>query len=222
MSLETKKFLASIPLFGLLPDVELDRLARFVFKKAVDSGQRVFGEGEKAHVTWVVQTGQMKITKSAFDGKPLTVEMIRPGEIFGCVGCIDSGFYPCEATAAVGSTVIGVPTQDFLSLLEKYPKFARGVYMEMGARVREAQNLRTLAMESVEKRLAGVLLWLQSKFGDTLPFTRQSLAEMANTTPESTIRTLIIFRKRGFIKTAWKKIILQKPQELKALLEQGN
>ncbi len=220
MSLETKKFLSTITPFSILPDVELDRLSHFVFKRTVEPGEKVFAEGDKAHVTWVVQTGQMKITKMAFDGKPLTVEMIRPGEVFGCVGCIDSGFYPCEATASLTAVVIGIPTQDFLSLVERYPKFARGVYMEMGARVREAQNMRTLALHSVEKRIAGVLLWLRGKFGDTLPFTRQSIAEMANTTPESTIRTMIHLRKKGYIKTAWKKIILQKPDELKTLLEE--
>ena len=32
------------------------------------------------------------------------------------------------------------------------------------------------------KRIAGVLLWLAGQFGPTSPFTRQSIAEMANTT----------------------------------------
>lgn len=219
MSVETRKFLSKLPLFGLLPEEELSRLSAVAYKKTIEPGSKVYTEGENAHVTWVVHSGQMKITKMAFDGKPLTIEMILPGEIFGCVGCVDSGFYPCEATAATSATVIGIPTKEFLSLVERYSKFAKTVYMEMGSRVREAQNLRTLALESVEKRVAGVLLWLRGKFGDVLPFTRQSIAEMASTTPESTIRTLIQFRKRGLIRTAWKKVVLRKPSELKSLLE---
>jgi CRP/FNR family transcriptional regulator, cyclic AMP receptor protein len=216
---EIERLLAASPVFGTLPPDEIHRLAVTSQKKTIPSEQKVYAEGERAHVTWVVKDGKMKISKWSFEGKPMTVEMILPGGIFGCVGCLDNGFYPCEATAAAPSTVVGIPTQDFLALLEKYPKFAKSVYLEMSQRMREAQDLRVLAMESVEKRIAGVLLWLWGKFGNVLPFTRQSVAEMANTTPESAVRTLIEFRKRGWIKTAWKKITLVKPTDLKALLE---
>lgn len=42
---------------------------------------------------------------------------------------------------------------------------------------------------------------------------------MASTTPESAIRALIHFRRRGFIKTGWKRITLEKSTALRALLD---
>ena len=89
----------------------------------------------------------------------------------------------------------------------------------MSRRLREAQSFRTLGAETVEKRIAGVLLWLVGKFGSDLPFTRQSIAEMANTTPESAIRTLIDFRRRGLIVTGWKRIAMRNSKGLRELLE---
>jgi CRP-like cAMP-binding protein len=216
---DVRKFFASNPLFSVLPVDEVDRLAARVQRKTLERGQRAYGEGERAHVTWVLRDGQMKITKTAFDGRPLTIEMIMPGEVFGCVGCLENGAYPCEAVASSAASVLAIPTEDFLSLLERFPKFARGVYLEMGRRAREAQKMRTLGLESVEKRVANVLLWLSGKFGNVLPFTRQAIAEMAGTTPESTIRTLILLRRKGVIKTAWKKITLAKPAELRKMTE---
>jgi hypothetical protein len=44
--------------------------------------------------------------------------------------------------------------------------------------------------ESAEVRLAQILITLTKKFGDTIPLTRQELAELAGTTHETTIRTL--------------------------------
>lgn len=116
--------------------------------------------------------------------------------------------------------MVALPLPVVAQLLEKYPAFSRALTRDMSRRMREdAKASRTLGTESVEKRIAAVLLWLEGKFGPTLPFTRQAIAEMASTTPESAIRALIFFRRRGFIKTGWKRITVQKSTALRELLD---
>lgn len=188
-------------------------------KRSVSQGDRLFAEGDDAGTTYAVMDGQVQITRSSSDGKPWTIEVLRPGEIFGCVGCVSKGEYPCGAVAGSDVTVIALPLLTVAQLLEKYPAFGRALYWDMSRRMREAQKWRTLGTESVEKRIAAVLLWLEGKFGPTLPFTRQAIAEMAGTTPESAIRSLIHFRRRGFIKTGWKRITLEKSVALRELLD---
>lgn len=217
--MDTQRFLSQTNPFNALPPVELQRLAAVADRRSVPKGQRLYAEGDQAGQTYVVLEGQVQITRTSSDGKPLTIEILKPGELFGCVGCAAAGEYPCEATAGTAVTVASFPMGVVTQLLERHPAFSRALYWDMSRRMREAQKLRTLGVETVEKRIAGVLLWLEGKFGRQLPFTRQAIADMASTTPESAIRTLIHFRRQGFITTGWKKINLQNPGALRELLE---
>lgn len=217
--MDIRRFFSETTPFSALPAAEILRLADVAQKRPVPKGERLYAEGDNAANTYVVMTGQVQITRTSSDGKPLTIEVLRAGEIFGCVGCAAAGEYPCGATAGPDANVIALPMATVAQLLEKHPNFSRALYWDMSRRMREAQKLRTLGAESVEKRIAGVLLWLEEKFGPNLPFTRQAIAEMASTTPESAIRTLIHFRNQGFIKTGWKRITLEKTTALRDLLE---
>lgn len=217
--MELRRFFFETAPFSALPSEEIARLADSAQKRSYPEGERLFAEGDDARTTYAVMEGQVQIARASSDGKPWTIEVLRSGEIFGCVGCVAKGEYPCGAVAGSDVTVIALPLVVVAHLLEKYPAFSRALYWDMSRRMREAQKLRTLGAETVEKRIAGVLLWLEGKFGATLPFTRQAIAEMASTTPESAIRALILFRRRGFIKTGWKRIVLQKPTALRDLLD---
>jgi CRP-like cAMP-binding protein len=216
---ELRRFFFETTPFSSLPPVEIDRLTDVAHARTVGPGERLFSEGDAAGTTYAVMDGQVQITRSTSDGKPWTIEVLRPGEMFGCVGCVSSGEYPCGAIAGSPVTVVALPITLVTHLMVRHPAFSRALYWDMSRRMREAQKLRTLGAENVEKRIAGVLIWLLGKFGPTLPFTRQSIAEMANTTPESAIRALIEFRRRGIIKTGWKRITLEKPAVLRALLD---
>ncbi len=210
-------FIETAP-FSALPPEEAIRLAALAQPRTVARGGRIYAEGDEAARTYLVVQGQIQITRSSSEGKPWTIEVLGPGEMFGCVGCVAKGTYPCAAAAGDEVTVAAFPLSIVAGYLEKFPAFSRALYWDMSRRLREAQKWRTLGAESVERRIAGVLLWLESKFGPTLPFTRQSIAEMASTTPESAIRALILFRRRGYIKTGWKKITLQKPAALREMV----
>ncbi|MBP9699323.1 MAG: Crp/Fnr family transcriptional regulator [Elusimicrobia bacterium] len=210
-------FLETAP-FSALPPEEAIRLAALAHPRTVARGERIYAEGDEAARTYLVVRGQVQITRASSEGKPWTIEMLGPGDMFGCVGCAAKGTYPCGATAGEEVTVAGFPLSTMAVYLEKYPAFSQALYWDMSRRLREAQKWRTLGAETVDRRIAGVLLWLESKFGPTLPFTRQAIAEMASTTPESAIRALILFRRRGYIKTGWKKITLHKSSALRELI----
>ena len=63
------------------------------------------------------------------------------------------------------------------------------------------------------------LIQLQKEHGDTLPFTKREIAELAATTVETTIRTISAFAKKGWVSSARGKITLKAPAEIKKLLE---
>ena len=88
----------------------------------------------------------------------------------------------------------------------------------MGQRIKSAHNrLRDLATDSVEQRLTKVLLMLSSKYGITIPFTRQEIADMAGTTTETTIRVMSRLKNSGIIRSTRGKIVILDETKLQLL-----
>jgi len=87
--------------------------------------------------------------------------------------------------------------------------------------------VKSLAVDSVEARLAAALLRLAEREGArgprglTLPFhlTRQSLADMTGTTVESAIRVVSRWQKEGVVRDDGGRLILSDLDELRALAE---
>jgi CRP/FNR family transcriptional regulator len=90
----------------------------------------------------------------------------------------------------------------------------------LGGRLRDAQGrLKDLAGERVEQRLARILLMLASRMGNTLPFTRQELADMAGMTTETAIRLTSRLRERGIIRSFRGQLIILDEVKLRLLAE---
>ena len=71
--------------------------------------------------------------------------------------------------------------------------------------------------DPVEQRLAQTLINLTKKFGSTIPLTKHELAEMANTTVETTIRVLSQFKKDGLIESSRGSTTIAKLEKLRDL-----
>ena len=97
----------------------------------------------------------------------------------------------------------------------------------VGRRLRDAHDsVRSLAVDPVEARLAATLLRLaregrKAKQGVELPLhpTRQSLADMAGTTVETTIRVVSRWLKEGLVEDDGTRFVLRDLEALRALTE---
>ena len=95
--------------------------------------------------------------------------------------------------------------------------FALAVIADLGARLRSsAEQIRSLAVERVEQRIARTLLKLAETAGSDvpdgrvieMPLTRQDVADMTGTTVETAIRVMSKFRRLGLIRTRRGKVVL--------------
>ena len=71
--------------------------------------------------------------------------------------------------------------------------------------------------DPVERRVAQALLALRKKFGDSIPPTRQEIAELAGTTVETAIRTISRFQQEGWVRSNRGKVHLLQPDSLSRL-----
>jgi len=196
-----RNFIASIPPFKGLPKPELDRLADLAKEKTFSRGETIFTEGESAGLVWILKEGRVQIVKYSSEGKPLTIEIIQPGELFGTL-CRLGGAgrpYPCTAIAQTNCTAVWLTDQTFFQLMGTQPSVLAGVCSLCSQRLTEMQGMSCSSQEPVEQRIARMLLKLKDKHGTELPFTKKEIAEMVGTTVETTFRVLSNMREKGFV-----------------------
>jgi len=106
----------------------------------------------------------------------------------------------CQAVAGSDVTMLLIPSNELLAVVDRLPEIARTLLHKMAPAVREAHKACDYCYTPVATRVASALLRLNDQFkGGELPVTRQELAQMAGTTPESTIRVLSVWQKQGVV-----------------------
>jgi CRP/FNR family transcriptional regulator, nitrogen oxide reductase regulator len=215
-----KQFLSQTPPFKVLPPLELERMASRIQSKTYDKGETIYSEGDPADSVWLLFKGRIQIFKYSTQGRPLAIESITPGELFGTLCRLGGGgrTYPCTAVAAVPCEAFRISETEFLDSYNRHPAMVLGVCSLCSQRLNQVQGLSCSSQEPVEKRLAMLLLKLQKKHGATLRFTKRELAEQAGTTVETTIRVMSRFQKKGWIASARGQIQLRNTQPLESLI----
>jgi CRP-like cAMP-binding protein len=218
-----RKVIKDAFIFSVLSDPEVSELAGAAALQHFQADEFIFFEGGNPDRLFILAEGQVKVIKHSPTGRDFTVAFFNPGEMFGEVAVFENKPYPASAQATGPATSVSIPKKDFLNFLARRPEVALRIIAVLGGRLRDSQSrLKDLAVERVDQRLASILQMLSAKFGPTLPFTRQELAEMAGTTTETAIRTIIQFKKMRIIETTRGKITITAPDRLKALAEGAN
>ncbi|MDH5509809.1 MAG: Crp/Fnr family transcriptional regulator [Nitrospinota bacterium] len=212
--LETLK---RVEFFAVLTDSVLAELARQMVWKKYKKGERLFDEGEHAHSVFIIADGKVKVVKEFPSGKNAILGIFGIGGLVAEIAVIDKLPYPATAIAMDDCVVGALPADLFIIFLRNNPDALLEMVAGLGAKLRDlADNMGSMAVESVEKRLARFLL----KFGDeigkrtkeglsyTLPVTRQDIAELIGTSFEVVERGLKKMKVNGLIKVDGKKIVI--------------
>jgi len=217
---DKSEILKSSLIFSSLNEAELDALAGLAIERRFQADEFVFWEGDEPRYFYVIAEGRIKVVKHASSGKEFIIAFFGPGEMFGEVAVFEGKPYPASAQAISATTVLGIGRGNLLDFLAVQPQVALRIISILGGRLREAQGrLKDLAGERAEQRLARLVLMLASRMGNTLPFTRQELADMAGMTTETAIRLTSGLSERGIISTSRGRLVILDEVKLRALAE---
>jgi len=212
-----ERFLDRVEPFTRLSVAERQRLAAVSREKRYAKGETVFRAGDPADAVYVVKEGRVHLMKFLESGQASTTCVMTVGETFCCLPALDRQPYPVDAVAAEHSVVVRIPTSAFHELLQANPAFLQGSLCLFCDRLRQVEDKSCMVYDSVERRLAQALVTLSKKFGPTIPLTKHELAELANTTVETTIRVLSHLKKRGLIRSTRGSTTITKPVQLRHL-----
>lgn len=210
--------LKQISIFRHLKELDRQRLAAVSRERGYARGEVIFHEGHPSDSVWVVMEGRVHLLHYQPEGRSQATCVMTPGETFCCLPALDRGTYPATGIAATPTRLLQIPLQTFHELLRSRPSLLQETLCVFGARLREVEARGCLIHDPVEQRVVQALLTLRKKFGDTIPLTRQEVAELAATTVETVIRTIGRFQDEGWVRSARGKIQILKPESLQRLL----
>jgi CRP-like cAMP-binding protein len=175
-------------------------LMRVSVEKHYDKGQMIFDEGAQANTLYFIKDGWVKMGSHDDDGGTSIHQVHTQGQFFCLPTVLMRAKTRCQAVAGCDLSILLIPANELLAVVDKLPAIARTLLHKMAPAVREAHKACDVCYTPVATRVASALLRLHDQFkGGELPVTRQELAQMAGTTPESTIRVLSVWQKQGVV-----------------------
>ncbi len=204
------KFLTSLVELKNISEIEIKELADSSNQITYNQGDLVLIEGEEESTNgFIVISGSFSIFKTSASGKELIVELLQAKDMFGLIILLnkDRLISQLSARALQKTVVLSVPIKRFAQLLLKNPIIYKEFTSHLLLCLHSSYQLsRGLAHDKVEVRIASVLISLALKFSTSHPnvvpmirFTRQQLADLTGTTPETAIRTTRSMQAEGLI-----------------------
>jgi CRP-like cAMP-binding protein len=185
-------------------------------------GASIYEHGQYPHGVYCVHHGHAKIVRSADDGRDHIVRFAKRGDIIGYSSLLTNEKYATSCVALDDSIVCSIPAPVLFHHIRENPRLALHVMHQLSVEVHDAQRqIVELAHKSIRERLAETLLILKEVFGlaaDGLtlasPLTREEIASVVGTAPESVIRALSEFKADKLITTNGRTIKLMNPKGL--------
>src|SRR5262245_6647415 len=188
-----REALASTPIFQALPAPLRARVADMATLQELEKGELLWNTGDPAESLTVIVGGRVKVVRHA-EAADVILEMFGPGDAVGAVAVYNEIPYPATAIAMEPTLLLKLPRREWFDLLERDPKFARGVLLAM-TRLNMALTRRLTAMHGtrIPTRIASLFLSLADRMGRAtaegteipLALSRQEIAESVGTTVES-------------------------------------
>lgn len=214
---KTRDIISAIPLFSGLPRDQLDDVTRIAVDRHFKKKQIIFSEGDEADGFYVVIEGLVKIFKLSFEGKEQILHIFGPGEPFGEVPVFSGQDFPAHAEALAESRLVFFPREAFTALIHENPSLALNMLAVLSMRLRQfTVKIEDLSLKEVPGRLAAYLLYLSGESATEgavdLNISKQQLAALLGTIPETLSRILAKMTRQGLIQVDGRRIqLLDRP-----------
>ena len=168
--------------------------------------QTIYAQGAACDAVFYIQTGKVRLTVVAKNGKEATIGILNPGDFFGEGSLAGQPQRMGSATALTDCELMQIDKKAMMLALHREHRLSdMFVAYLLGRNIRYEEDLLDQLFNSSEKRLARILLLL-AHFGEegkpetVIPkLSQETLAEMVGTTRSRVNFFMNRFRKLGFI-----------------------
>ena len=204
--LTNQDLLRRVPLFAMLSEDQLSRLASSVLKRRVKRGERVVTQGQRSDALSIILSGRARVLMTdSSNNREVILATLKTGDYFGEMSLIDNDVHSATVEAEIQTDVLELGREEFLHCLAESAPLAYGVIRSLVQRLRHAdRKIGSLALMTVYGRVANVLLDLAkaAPAGDMIirdRLSRQDIAKMVGASREMVSRVMKDFEEQGFV-----------------------
>ena len=227
--LDRRALLAGLPLLGGLPADQLDALARLARIERFATGATIFRKGDVGHGLLAVLEGRVQIGVLGGDGREVTLNVIKTGEVFGEIALLDGEARTADAVALEDCTFLAIDRREFLTFLRRTPEVSIRLLEVLSRRLRRTTALAEEALLlRLESRLARQLLRLANEYGRPegagvrigLNISQRQLGNLLGVSRESVNKQLSAWQALGYVSAKRGAITLCAPARLQAIADE--
>ena len=215
--MEKLSLLESVPIFSDLSKSDLTKISDRMTQRTFTKNQMILLEDDLGQTFFVISKGSVKITRLSDDGREVILAMLGEADFFGEMSLLDGDGRSANVVALEASEVLTLARNEFLDILEKYPKISICLLEELTHRLRKSdQQIESLSLSDVEQRIGITLIRLAEELGTikqgsvtitNLPF-QQDIANMAGTSRETVSRTFKLLEEKGLLSRQGRHLVI--------------
>jgi CRP/FNR family transcriptional regulator, cyclic AMP receptor protein len=226
-AVQRQALLNCTPFTAMRPE-ELDRLLAMASERTVRRGQVIFLKGDSGSSMMAVLKGSVRISTGSPDGKEITLNVIRTGEVFGEIALLDGRPRSADATAIEDCDLLVIERRYFLPFLLSNQDLMVRMLAVLCHRLRQTSDaLGDLVMLDLPGRLARLLMRLADDHGTQTPdgiriefkLSQRDIGTRVASSRESVNKQLQAWRDAGLVALDHGYITLCDPDHLRALCE---
>lgn len=200
-----------LPYAELLNEQERQLLYERSNEVTYDAKEIIFHQGSRSSHIMYLKEGLVKVFKTNRQKKSVILKIIPPGNYFGLISVFGSEIHQYSAACVEPSVIVDIDINAFRSVLTGNGHYATKLLTKVSQDgLFIFDRLMAQTHKQLPGRIADVLLYFaETIYGSTsytLPLTRKELAELAGTTKESFIRTLMEFKRDRIINLEGSKV----------------
>ena len=211
-------------LCSVMSNDDIGCLNEIVTRRQIETGNRLFVEGDRAGHYFVVTEGCIMVFKEAHDGRRQITGFLYPGDF---LGLNHMGRFSYTAEAISDTIVCEYPIDKLTRLFRDFPEMEHWMLQHCSNELASAHDqMFLLGRKNATEKIATFLWFLLQRIrfrnadatAVNLPMSRRDIADYLGLTVETVSRTITRMRVAGTIKTVGNEVIeILNVQDLQAL-----
>ena len=214
-------------LFSDASSEALTSLKDIIVTDVLEPGDRVVRLTENVATIWFISEGLIQLTYCDVEGRNATLQLLGPEDVWVSLEGLKTLAYGIELCALKTTVLLRTTQQQIGRLLMRHPELGPRLFAFALRRTgRLQERLAEVMTKTVRKRLATVLLQLDTEFGVqhregrhalNLSITHDDLARLVGASREMVTKVMGQFRIAGWVLCGRKSIDLVDQQAMRAI-----
>jgi len=130
-------------IFDRLNNKALSEIAKILKPVEISEHTTIFREGENSEHLYFLISGKVLLEQKLTSSVTITVDTLKPGEIFGTASIMDIPTYTINAVTSENSNIFVVDSHKFINLMEKDNSIGYKILKELCIQTKKQLTERT-------------------------------------------------------------------------------